>query len=55
MLNKYSILIVDNDKSHRIMLRTLVRSWGYLIFEADDGSSAIEKVYQQLYYRLSHN
>jgi two-component system response regulator HydG len=39
-----SILIVDDDLAHRTMLKKLVDGWGYEIFEADDGSTAIEKV-----------
>ena len=29
------------------MLRTLLSGWGYDIFEADDGSTAIEKIQQR--------
>ena len=39
-----SILVVDDDLGHRTMLCTLLGEWGYDIFEADDGSTAIEKV-----------
>lgn len=39
-----SILIVDDDFAHRTMLRKLLGGWGYEIFEAEDGSIAIEKV-----------
>jgi len=38
---KHSILVVDDDEAHRIMLKTLLSDWGYRIFEADDGSTAI--------------
>lgn len=38
------ILVVDDDLSHRIMLKTLLSGWGYHVTEADDGSSAIEIV-----------
>ena len=38
------ILIVDDDKAHRSMLRTLLKSWGYQVEEADDGEMAVEKV-----------
>jgi two-component system response regulator HydG len=47
--NKNSILVVDDDSSHRTMLKTLLTGWGYLIDEADDGSTAIEKVNEQVY------
>ena len=44
MKTKKTILVVDDDNAHRTMLRTLVGGWGYDIVEADDGSTAIEKV-----------
>jgi len=40
-------MVVDDDPAHRTMLRTLLGQWGYQIFEADDGSTAIEKVQQR--------
>jgi len=42
-----TILVVDDDRAHRTMLRTLLSGWGYSITEADDGSTAIEQVRQQ--------
>jgi two-component system response regulator HydG len=47
MKNKPSILIVDDDSTHRTMLRTLIGGWGYDIVEAEDGSTAIEKVQER--------
>jgi two-component system response regulator HydG len=47
MAQKKTILVVDDDNAHRTMLRTLVGGWGYDIVEADDGSTAIEKVKEQ--------
>ncbi len=44
MKNKSKILVVDDDSAHRTMLRTLLSGWRYDIVEADDGSTAIEKV-----------
>jgi len=44
MNNKSEILVVDDDSAHRTMLRTLLSGWKYDIIEADDGSTAIEKV-----------
>ena len=41
MQPKKSILIVDDDIAHRTMLRILL-DWDFEIFEADDGSRAIE-------------
>jgi len=43
MLSKKSILIVDDDITHRTMLRILL-DWNYEIFEADDGSVALERI-----------
>jgi two-component system response regulator HydG len=39
-----SILIVDDDQTHRIMLRTMLSEWGWSISEADDGSTAVQAV-----------
>jgi len=44
-----SVLVVDDDPAHRTMLRTLLTGWGYTIFEADDGSTAIEKAHDQAF------
>ena len=49
MKNENSVLVVDDDPAHRTMLRTLLTGWGYSIFEADDGSTAIEKVHEQAF------
>ncbi len=40
------ILIVDDDIAHRTMVRILLNQ-EYEIFEADDGSTAIEEVHKQ--------
>ncbi|MGD8962587.1 MAG: sigma-54 dependent transcriptional regulator [Desulfobacterales bacterium] len=44
MKDKSTILVVDDDHAHRTMLNTLISGWGYAVTEADDGSTAIEKV-----------
>ncbi|WP_300667264.1 sigma-54 dependent transcriptional regulator [Desulfoluna sp.] len=44
MTKNFSILVVDDDTSHRTMLATLLTGWGYTIFEANDGEPAIEMV-----------
>jgi two-component system response regulator HydG len=49
MTNKQSILVVDDDAAHRTMLRTLLTGWGYTIVEADDGSTAVQKVHEQAF------
>lgn len=41
MKEKRNILVVDDDNSHRTMLRTVLGGWGYATAEADDGKSAI--------------
>lgn len=46
---KNTILVVDDDTAHRTMLKTLLSGWGYLIEEADDGSTAILKVEERAY------
>ena len=43
------MLVVDDDSTHRIMLRTLLGGWGYRVTEADDGSTAIQMVQQQAF------
>ena len=44
MTPKKTVLVVDDDDTHRTMLKTLVGGWGYDVEEADDGSTAIAKV-----------
>lgn len=43
------ILVVDDDEAHRSMLRTMLRSWGYAVDEADDGEAAIAAVREHAY------
>jgi len=38
------ILIVDDDKAHLSMLRTVLKGWGYQTFGVEDGSDAISQV-----------
>jgi two-component system response regulator HydG len=47
MKNKPSVLIVDDDRTHRTMLRALIGGWGYDAFEADDGSTAMDQVQER--------
>ena len=49
MKDKSTILVVDDDNAHRIMLRTLIGGWGYEVSEADDGAAAIDQVKEQSY------
>ena len=46
MKDKKKLLIADDDIAHRTMLRILL-DWQYDIFEADDGSTAIELAAQR--------
>jgi two-component system response regulator HydG len=41
---QHTVLVVDDDSAHRTMLRTLIDGWGYGVTEADDGSTAVEKI-----------
>lgn len=43
------ILIVDDEESHRIMLRAVLQAEGYQIFEAADGAEAIRAVEQETF------
>ena len=38
------ILIVDDDPGHLTTLKTIIRSWGYVVETADDGDKAVERV-----------
>ena len=49
MKRRNTILVVDDDPAHRTMLRTLLTGWGYSVLEADDGSTAIEKVHERAF------
>jgi two-component system, NtrC family, response regulator HydG len=43
------ILIVDDDPNHLKTLQTIIKSWGYQVFAADDGTKAVECVKAQPY------
>jgi len=38
------ILIVDDDPGHLVSVKTIIRSWGYIVETADDGSVAVQMV-----------
>ncbi len=46
MQARAKILIVDDERVHRFMLRSLFAEWGWGAEEADDGSSAVAAVEQ---------
>jgi len=48
-MNKQSILIVDDDSAHRIILKQLIGGWGYETSEAEDGSIAIAEVQKRAF------
>lgn len=41
MTNKPILLVVDDDEAHRNMLKLMLESWNYKIYEASDGRDAI--------------
>lgn len=38
------ILVVDDDRAHRLMLLTLMEEWGHRVAEADDGQKALDYI-----------
>ncbi|MCK8602864.1 sigma-54-dependent transcriptional regulator [Desulfoferrobacter suflitae] len=38
------VLVADDDGAHRLMLRTLLKDWGYAVEEAPDGRMAVDFV-----------
>jgi two-component system response regulator HydG len=44
MNEKHEILVVDDEESHRIMLRAILSADGYAVMEAADGTAAIRAV-----------
>jgi two-component system response regulator HydG len=49
MSNPKKILVVDDDETHRLMLRATLESEGYAVHEADDGVTAVEAVKKEFY------
>ncbi|MCT4625401.1 sigma-54 dependent transcriptional regulator [Halodesulfovibrio sp.] len=43
------ILIVDDDGSHRAVLRTIIEDWGYDVSEASDGETAVAMTQERPY------
>ncbi len=46
---KAIILLVDDDQTHRYMLRTMFQEWGWRCAEADDGVTALAAVQKDVY------
>ncbi len=49
MKEKAKILVVDDEESHRIMLRAVLQDGGYEVAEAADGPEAIRAVEQEIF------
>ncbi len=47
MAQNPSVLVVDDDEAHGHMLRMMLTSWQYDVYEADDGDVAVNKVQEQ--------
>jgi two-component system response regulator HydG len=43
------VLVVDDDRSHRIMLKSMFTEWGWNVEEADDGTTAVDAVEEHSY------
>jgi len=40
---KATVLVVDDDEGHLSVVKTVIKSWGYDVEGADDGTKAVEK------------
>ncbi|MGD9289814.1 MAG: sigma-54 dependent transcriptional regulator [Desulfobacterales bacterium] len=47
--NKYDLLVVDDDLNHLKTLKAIIGSWGYAVYDADDGLKAVERVKERSY------
>jgi len=43
------VLVVDDDTGHLSTLKTIIKSWGYLVEGVDDGEIAVEKVKEKAF------
>jgi len=39
-----TVLVVDDDPAHLTMLKTIVRTWGFVVETASDGAAAVQRV-----------
>ncbi len=46
-MSKPRLLLVDDDFAHRTMLKAMLKSWNYEVFEVDDGDVAIKAALSQ--------
>jgi two-component system response regulator HydG len=44
VFKKNRILVVDDDPGHLVSIKTIIRSWGYSVETANDGSVAVDMV-----------
>ena len=44
-----AVLVVDDDKTHRFTLKSLLQQWGWRCVEADDGDTAVAAVAKHQY------
>jgi two-component system response regulator HydG len=44
-----TVLVVDDDRSHRFMLKSMFTEWGWNVEEADDGTTAVAAVEEHFY------
>ena len=49
MKSSLQILVVDDDRTHRNMLLTLLQQWGYQTAGAEDGESAVQACQEQFF------
>ncbi len=42
-----TILVVDDSSSYRLLLSSLLKKWGYRVFEAEQGEAALALMAQQ--------
>lgn len=47
MKKNITILIVDDDSSHRFMLKSMFKEWHWNVDEADDGTTAVAAVHEK--------
>jgi two-component system response regulator HydG len=47
MKNSQTILIAEDDESHRLMLSVILASWGYSTYEAKNGPYALALVHRR--------
>ena len=43
----HDILVVDDDLNHLKTLKAIIGSWGYTVYDADDGKKAVERVIER--------